>query len=298
MHHISLARPVCLLLDGHSSHIDLETSKFCEANQILLYCLPPHTSHILQPLDVGVIGPMKATWKHAVAAYQHDNIGSFITKRHFSMVFRSAYHNAIKLSTIINAFKHSGIYPVNRAVIDAYKFAPSKPYKTLIESPKQLKTDSSAALVLKALEELIDTDMKQTFLQRYEEGYDLQNDTLYIAWQNLKKKVQPALQDITNSQPQPSKSSIPACRIHPEISNLLHIPTVSREPKKTGNRGTANLPKHLSGEEMIRILEEKRANKIEEKENKERRRVERERLRKRKRKKKRFRGNERERKRK
>ena len=78
------------------------------------------------------------------------------------------------------------------------------------------------------------TDMKQTFLQRYEEGYDLQNDTLYIAWQTLKKKVHPALQDITNSQPQPSKMSIPACpvtRIDPEISDLLYIPTVSREPK-------------------------------------------------------------------
>ena len=52
------------------------------------------------------------------------------------------------------------------------------------------------------------TDMKQTFLQRYEEGYDLQNDTLYIAWQTLKKNVHPALQDITNSQPQPSKMHV------------------------------------------------------------------------------------------
>ena len=126
--------------------------------------MPPHTSHILQPLDVGVFGPMKATWKHAVAAYQHDNIGSFITKRNFSMVFRSAHHNAMKLSTIVNAFKHSGIYPVNRPVIiDAYKLAPSKPYKTSTESAEATKTDSSAALALK---------VKQTFLQRYEEGYD------------------------------------------------------------------------------------------------------------------------------
>jgi len=67
-------------MDGHLSDIDLETSKFCEANQILLYYLPPYTSHLLQPLNVGVFGAMKATRRHAVAAYQHDNIGSFITK--------------------------------------------------------------------------------------------------------------------------------------------------------------------------------------------------------------------------
>ena len=46
-------RPVVLLVDGHSTHIDVETSTFCKENEILLYCLPPHSSHITQPLDVG-----------------------------------------------------------------------------------------------------------------------------------------------------------------------------------------------------------------------------------------------------
>jgi hypothetical protein len=52
-------RPVVLLVDGHSSHINLETSLFCKANDILLFCLPPHSSHITQPLDVGVFAPLK-----------------------------------------------------------------------------------------------------------------------------------------------------------------------------------------------------------------------------------------------
>ena len=30
---------------------------------INLFCLPPHLTHILQPLDVGVYGPAKKTWK-------------------------------------------------------------------------------------------------------------------------------------------------------------------------------------------------------------------------------------------
>ena len=42
-------RPV-LLVHGHSCHIDIEISKFCNENGILLYCLPPHSSHITQPL--------------------------------------------------------------------------------------------------------------------------------------------------------------------------------------------------------------------------------------------------------
>lgn len=42
-------RPVLLILDGHSSHINLvNTAKFARANGVLLYCLPP--MHALQPV--------------------------------------------------------------------------------------------------------------------------------------------------------------------------------------------------------------------------------------------------------
>ena len=38
--------PIVLLVDGHSSHIDLHISKFCKENDILSFCLPPHSSHV------------------------------------------------------------------------------------------------------------------------------------------------------------------------------------------------------------------------------------------------------------
>ena len=47
------SRPVVLLVDCHSTHIDLETSKLCKEQGILLCFLPKHSSHITQPLDVG-----------------------------------------------------------------------------------------------------------------------------------------------------------------------------------------------------------------------------------------------------
>ncbi|KAJ8894161.1 hypothetical protein PR048_006771 [Dryococelus australis] len=46
----------CLLvLDGHSSHCSLECSEFCEQHNIELICLPPYTTHVLQPLDITYI---------------------------------------------------------------------------------------------------------------------------------------------------------------------------------------------------------------------------------------------------
>ncbi len=68
-------RPVLLLFDGHSTHIDLETLKFCKENNILLHCLPPHSSRITQPLDVGFFKLLKDNWAHAVDTFRVANIG-------------------------------------------------------------------------------------------------------------------------------------------------------------------------------------------------------------------------------
>jgi len=49
------SRPALLLLDGHSSHYNLEAIKFAAENEIILFCLPPHTTHVAQPLDVNFL---------------------------------------------------------------------------------------------------------------------------------------------------------------------------------------------------------------------------------------------------
>ena len=48
-----------LICDGHDSHITAEFIAHCIDNKILLMILPPHSSHLTQPLDVGVFGSLK-----------------------------------------------------------------------------------------------------------------------------------------------------------------------------------------------------------------------------------------------
>jgi hypothetical protein len=49
----------CLLLvDGHSSHVNLRFINYCNQNQILLVILSPHSTCQLQPLDVGIFSPL------------------------------------------------------------------------------------------------------------------------------------------------------------------------------------------------------------------------------------------------
>jgi hypothetical protein len=48
-----------LLCDGHDSHVSAALSAYCLQHRIVLCLLPPHSSHILQPLDVGIFAPLK-----------------------------------------------------------------------------------------------------------------------------------------------------------------------------------------------------------------------------------------------
>ena len=51
-----------LILDGHGSHLTADFDAFCKEHAIICLCMPPHTSHLLQPLDVGVFGPLKRAY--------------------------------------------------------------------------------------------------------------------------------------------------------------------------------------------------------------------------------------------
>ena len=53
------SRPLLLFMDGHSSHFCPDTLALAHENVIMIFTLPPNTTHLLQPLDKGVFGPFK-----------------------------------------------------------------------------------------------------------------------------------------------------------------------------------------------------------------------------------------------
>ena len=229
-----LQTAVCLLVDGHSSHISLEASQFCKSNGILLYCLPPHSSHITQPLDVGFFSPLKQSWKNAVAEFNLEHPGSSVDKSTFAGVFKHAYLSSIKSKTIVHAFKASGIYPPNRYAIDECKLQPAKVFNT--SEPAQPEQNQGKNLALAALEEAIDKELLK-YEVRLQEGYDMKDDLVYNTWKKLSRHA--PLSDITNKILMP---------IQPEI---IQIPTATMKKTVKTIQGTACMPKHLSGPEMM-----------------------------------------------
>ena len=59
-------RPRILISDGFGTHESLEILKYCYENNIILCRLPSHTSHKLQPCDVGIFGPLKKAYREQV----------------------------------------------------------------------------------------------------------------------------------------------------------------------------------------------------------------------------------------
>ncbi|KAH6417832.1 hypothetical protein HBI59_250890 [Parastagonospora nodorum] len=48
-----------LIIDSYESYDLLEFQQYCKDNKIITICMPPHSSHLLQPLDVGCFAPLK-----------------------------------------------------------------------------------------------------------------------------------------------------------------------------------------------------------------------------------------------
>ena len=78
--HLNTKHPVQLVIDVHHSHIILDFFKLAKENNIHLLCLPPHTTHLLQPLDVSVLGSVKAVWKELLKQHQIEIAGNMVTK--------------------------------------------------------------------------------------------------------------------------------------------------------------------------------------------------------------------------
>jgi len=121
-----------LFLDGHHSHISTRLFDAADRNNIYLFKLIPHSSHILQPLDVGVFRTVKAVWKQVLDRYFKENGFKDVTKSMFPAMLKLVFENGFKSENSIVGFKTAGLYPLNYDAISeklslGTAFLPSSP---------------------------------------------------------------------------------------------------------------------------------------------------------------------------
>ena len=80
LHYAPSSRPLLLILDGHSSHYCPQVIRAAYENEIIIFTLPPNTTHITQPLDKGPFAPLKVAWQEVCHTFYLKNPGRVITR--------------------------------------------------------------------------------------------------------------------------------------------------------------------------------------------------------------------------
>ena len=130
----SLETPILLILDGHATHVkNLEVIELATRNHVEILCLPPHTTHRLQPLDVAFMRPLMLNYDEAVRIWLRSHPGRVVSIYAIAKLFGTAYLKAATVNTAVNAFKSTGIVPYNPDIFSDADFAGADP--TDLEMP-------------------------------------------------------------------------------------------------------------------------------------------------------------------
>jgi hypothetical protein len=104
---------LCLLIvDGHSSHINLKFIEWADRHRILIMILPPHSTHHLQPLDVGFFQPLATEYSKQISTLMANSYRYVsMTKRTFWPMFKASWEASFIEKNITNAFAKTRIFP-------------------------------------------------------------------------------------------------------------------------------------------------------------------------------------------
>jgi hypothetical protein len=134
-----------LIINGYESHNSAEFTQYCKDHKIIPVCMPPHSSHLLQPLDVGCFAPLKKAYGDEVNELMRNRI-NHVTKQEFLLCFKAAYKKAITPSNIQGGFRGAGLVPFDPkrviSALDVKLRTPSPPLHTNNE-PWQSQTPSN-----------------------------------------------------------------------------------------------------------------------------------------------------------
>ena len=124
-----------LLVDNHSSYCTGRFIMHCLQNRIILIAFPPHSTHLFQPLDVGLFSPLQNYYSAQILDHAQYSGGRGVSKEDFLKYYHRARSRALTPHNIRSAFQASGIHPCRaRPVLD--KLNLEIPNPTVQKSPE------------------------------------------------------------------------------------------------------------------------------------------------------------------
>lgn len=195
----NIKKPILFFVDGHRSHMSVELSRFCDENGIILYALPPNSTHMMQPADVAVFKPLKEYWRQAVRSWQSENEDKTLTKVYFASVFKRALENPKISEHIKNGFRRCGLYPCDMEAVDYSKCIQNTleninnnddgngTNEQEVLTPSDFKSAHKVLMGLKSnlTHRTVDVDKILSELKKFEESLQDQPEEIVVEDENL-----------------------------------------------------------------------------------------------------------------
>ena len=122
-------RPVILIQDGHKSHMTLSMIETARRENVILFNLPPHTTHATQPLDKSIFKPLKAAFGTALKSVTFARQDYVLPKSDFPRVFCHPYDTTCTPFRIKQSFQDAGICPFDSSKIKFDMLGPSEHFQ-------------------------------------------------------------------------------------------------------------------------------------------------------------------------
>lgn len=147
---MKLTGPVILFVDGHQSHCTLQVVEEARDHGICLYTFPPHTTHLLQPLDVAAYGPLKKVWARQLKEYKLQTMAGKVDKSVFPSILAKMWDQILIPEHLIGGFRGAGIHPLCRDAIPLNKLKTATPFVVGTASPSDVQAAPQGSVLTPA----------------------------------------------------------------------------------------------------------------------------------------------------
>lgn len=234
---VSLERRHLLILDGHCSHVSIDTVQEARRQGIDLLMLPSHTSHAMQPLDVCLFKPFKTAFKAYRDFWTYMFAGCAAKKENLAQWVSLALKRAMTVEIIKRGFKVTGIWPLDANAMSA-KMGPSEAYQSHVEDV----TDAPSHLQVEEI---------QSEVAEYE------NPSAHHFYVNME-----GADEFSGSEPEYMSEGEFVHKESPHsISRFLTLPEVTVAQPRRRSEAIADYSKSiiLTSESYVAMMEEKSA---------------------------------------
>ena len=101
-----------MVLNGYKSYVSAEFKEYYKENNIITIYLPPYSSHLTQPLNIGYFSVFKKIYSAKIKYFIKARI-TYIIKPKFFLTFKAAFYRTFFKENVLKGFRGSGLIPYN-----------------------------------------------------------------------------------------------------------------------------------------------------------------------------------------